>query len=114
MELGVFETPGQEWDEFVSRHTDLIFYQSFWSEVLKRGLGEGPRPLYFYLREGGKIVAGLPAVLFNFKIFRILYASIPYGNLIGDTATFLDFSSLLDAEFRKRKTSVSAKCSLWI
>ena len=101
MELGVFETPGQEWDEFVSRHTDLIFYQSFWSEVLKRGLGG--RPLYFYLREGGKIVAGLPAVLFNFKIFRILYASIPYGNLIGDTATFLDFSSLLDAEFRKRK-----------
>ena len=101
MELGVFETPGQEWDEFVSRHTDLIFYQSFWSEVLKRGLGG--RPLYFYLRDGGKIVAGLPAVLFNFKIFRILYASIPYGGFIGDRSAFLPFSSLLDTEFRKRR-----------
>jgi serine/alanine adding enzyme len=130
MELGVFETPGQEWDEFVSRYTDLIFYQSFWSEVLKRGLGG--HPLYFYLREGGRIVAGLPAVLFKLKIFKILYASIPYGNFIGDTSTFLEFSSLLDTEFRKRRfdqvrvtdspflgpyspagfSSVSAKCSL--
>jgi hypothetical protein len=101
MELGVFETPSQEWDEFVSRYTDLVFYQSFWSEVLKRGLGG--HPLYFYLREGGRIVAGLPAVLFNFKIFRILYASIPYGGLIGDRSTFPPFSSLLDAEFRKRR-----------
>ncbi|MEI9476337.1 MAG: GNAT family N-acetyltransferase [Deltaproteobacteria bacterium] len=130
MELGVFEAPGQEWDEFVSQYSDLIFYQSFWSEVLKRGLGG--HPLYFYLREGGRIVAGLPAVLFNFKIFRILYASIPYGGLIGDRSAFPPFSSLLDTEFRKRRfdqvrvadspfsdpyspvgfSSVSAKCSL--
>ena len=100
MELGVFEAPGQEWDEFVSQYSDLIFFQSFWSHVLKRGLGG--HPLYFYLKEGGRIIAGLPAVLFNFRIFKILYASIPYGNLIGDKSTFLQFSSLLDAEFRKR------------
>ena len=101
MELGVFETPGKEWDEFVSQYTDLIFYQSVWSEVLKRGLGG--QPLYFYLREGERIVAGLPAILFNFKIFRILYASIPYGGLVGDRSTFPSFSSLLDTEFRKRR-----------
>ena len=104
------------------------------SVLLERGAEErvgGTLPL-FLSEGGGEIVAGLPAVLFNFKIFRILYASIPYGNLIGDTSTFLDFSSLLDAEFRNRKidqvrltdspflnpyspagfTSVSAKCSL--
>ena len=100
MELGVFETPGQEWDELVSRHTDLIFYQSFWSEVLKKGLGG--QPLYFYLREGGGIVAGLPAVLFTLKIFKVLYASIPYGGFIGDRSTFPAFSSLLEREFRER------------
>jgi hypothetical protein len=68
MELKVFESPGKEWDEFASRYTDLIFYQSVWSQVLQEGLGG--QPLYFYLREGGTIVAGLPGVLLNFKILR--------------------------------------------
>jgi hypothetical protein len=130
MELKVFESPGKEWDEFASRYTDLIFYQSVWSQVLKEGLGG--QPLYFYLRVEGEIVAGLPGVLLNFKIFKILYASIPYGNIIGETSYFLPFMELLEREFRKRGIdqvritespflksyppssfkSVSAKCTL--
>jgi len=39
MELKVFESPGEEWDVFASRYTDLIFYQSIWSEVLRRERG---------------------------------------------------------------------------
>jgi len=129
MELKVFESPGKEWDEFASRYTDLVFYQSVWSEALRRGLGG--QPLYFYLKEGGEIVAGLPGVLLNFKIFKILYASIPYGNLMGEKAYDQPLMELLDREFQKRgidqvrmsecpfleshqpKTfkSVSAKCS---
>ena len=101
MELKVFESPGQEWDEFASRYTDLIFYQSIWSQVLKEGLGG--QPLYFCLREGGKIVAGLPGVLLNFRIFKILYASIPYGNLIGEREYFGSFMEILEDEFRKRR-----------
>jgi len=100
MELKVFESPGKEWDEFASRYTDLIFYQSVWSQVLKEGLGG--QPLYFYLRDGGEIVAGLPGVLLNFKIFEILYASIPYGNMIGEKSYFLPFMGLLEKEFRRR------------
>ena len=42
MELGVFETPGRNGMSSSPRHTDLIFYQSFWSEVLKKGLGGQP------------------------------------------------------------------------
>src|SRR5512136_1175577 len=99
MELGVFESPGKEWDEFAFQYTDLIFYQSIWSEVLKRGLGG--QPLYFCLREGEKIVAGLPGVLLNFKIFKILYASIPYGHLIGEKSYYSAFLELLEIEFRK-------------
>ena len=130
MELGVFESPGKEWDEFVSRYTDLIFYQSIWSRVLKEGLRG--QPLYFYLREGGEIVAGLPGVLLNFKIFKILYASIPYGNFIGNKSYFLSFMEFLNKEIAKRRidqlrltespfsepyapesfTRISAKCTL--
>jgi len=100
MELNVFESPGQEWDEFASRYTDLIFYQSLWSEVLRKGLGG--QPLYFYLKEGREIVAGLPGVLLNFKIFKILYASIPYGHFIGERSYFPAFLELLEKEFRRR------------
>jgi len=100
MELGFFESPGKEWDEFVLRYTDLIFYQSIWSQVLKEGLRG--QPLYFYLREGGEIVAGLPGVLLNFRIFKILYASLPYGNLIGEKKWFGPFFENLEREFEKR------------
>lgn len=100
MELKVFESPGQEWDVFASRYTDLIFYQSLWSDVLKKGLGG--QPLYFYLKEGGEIVAGLPGILLNFKIIKILYASIPYGHFIGERIYFKPFLELLEKEFKKR------------
>ena len=100
MKLGLFETPGQEWDEFASRHTDLIFYQSIWGRVLKEGLGG--QPLYFYLKDGGEIVAGLPGVLLSFKIFKILYASIPYGHLIGEKSYYSVFLQLLEKEFRRK------------
>jgi hypothetical protein len=100
MELKVFESPGREWDDFAIQYTDLIFYQSVWSEVLKKGLGG--QPLYFYLKEGGQIVAGLPGILLDFKIVKILYASIPYGNFVGDKKYFDPFMELLDVEFRKK------------
>jgi hypothetical protein len=101
MELTVLEAPGTEWDEFATRYTDLIFYRSAWSEVLRKGLGG--QPLYFCLREGRKIVAGLPGVLLNFKIFRVLYASIPYGNMIGEKERFPDLWEYLEGEFIRRR-----------
>ena len=100
MELKVFDSPGKEWDEFASRYADLIFYQSVWSQVLKEGLGG--QPLYFYLKEGGEIIAGLPGILLNFKIFKVLYASIPYGHLIGNPSYYSTFLQLLEKEFKKR------------
>jgi len=100
MELKVFESPGQEWDEFASRYTDLIFYQSVWSEVLKKGLGG--QPLYFYMKEGGEIVVGMPGILLDFKMIKVLYASIPYGHIIGAKLYYQPFLELLEREFRKR------------
>jgi hypothetical protein len=100
MELKIFESPGKEWDEFASRYTDLIFYQSVWSQVLKQGLGG--QPLYFYLRDGGEIVAGLPGVLLKFWVFKILYASIPYGSLVGQKPYYPTFLGLLEKEVGRR------------
>jgi hypothetical protein len=101
MGLGVFESPGREWDDFVSRHTDLIFYQSLWSEVLRQGLGG--KILYFYLKEGDRYVAGLPSVLLRLRGFKILYASLPYGNVVGERGSFPKFMELLDEELRRRQ-----------
>jgi len=100
MELKVFESPGTEWDDFASRYTDLVFYQSIWSEVLRKGLGG--QPLYFYLMDGGEMVAGLPGILLDFKIVKILYASIPYGNMIGDPSYLSTFMDLLDQAFKMK------------
>lgn len=100
MELKVIETPGRDWDEFASRYTDLIFYQSVWSEVLRKGLGG--EPLYYSLNDGGEIVAGLPGVLFKFGFLEILYASIPYGGLIGKRDYFPALIELLDKEFKRK------------
>ena len=100
MEIGCFESPGKDWDEFASRYTDLIFYQSIWSELLRKGLGG--QPLYFYLKEGGEIVAGLPGVLLTFSFFKILYASIPYGGLIGKKDFFPLFMELIEKEFERK------------
>jgi lipid II:glycine glycyltransferase (peptidoglycan interpeptide bridge formation enzyme) len=68
--------------------------------VLRKGLGG--QPLYFFLREGGQIVAGLPGVLLNFRILEILYASIPYGNLIGEQKYFEPFMEALEKELKRR------------
>ena len=65
--------------------------------MLKEGLGG--QPLYFYLKDGGEIVAGLPGVLLSFKIFKVLYASIPYGHLIGRKSYYSVFLQLLEKEF---------------
>jgi hypothetical protein len=100
MELSVLENPGKEWDEFAFRYTDLIFYQSVWSDALRRGLGG--QPLYFCFREGGEIVAGLPGILFNFKFFKIYYSSIPFGNLLGEKEYFPALMELVEKEFERR------------
>lgn len=100
MELRVLESPGPEWDEFTSRYTDLIFYQSSWSEVLRQGLRG--TPLYFTLRDGNQIVTGLPSVLLKVKFFKVLYASIPYGNVVGEKHTFPEFMERLERELLTR------------
>jgi lipid II:glycine glycyltransferase (peptidoglycan interpeptide bridge formation enzyme) len=70
--------------------------------------------------------------LLDFKIFKVLYASIPYGHLIGERSYYPTFLELLEKEFKRREIDqvrmaespfseafppeffkpISAKCSL--
>lgn len=89
MEFVISEQPGAEWDAFVERHTDLIFYTSLWSEVLKKGLGG--QPCYMSLRDGGRILCGMPAAIITLCGIRFLYGSFPYGGYVGASALFDHF-----------------------
>lgn len=90
MDFEMTETPGAEWDEFVSRYTGIIFYSSIWGEVLKDGLGA--RLLYSYIRDKGEIVGGMPGILLKHAGVRLFYCSLPYGGYIGEKSFFPLFS----------------------
>gem|GEM_PF-6751571 len=42
MNLIVLEEPGEQWDEFVSAHSRLIFHTSVWWRILKRATAAQP------------------------------------------------------------------------
>jgi hypothetical protein len=86
MKFEITETPGAEWDEFVCRYTDVLFYYSIWGEVLKQGLGG--RLHYSYIRDNGEIVGGMPGVFLRFPGIRLFYCSLPYGGYIGEKSVF--------------------------
>jgi hypothetical protein len=99
MTFEVTEKPGKEWDRFVAQQTDIIFYYSVWSDVLKEGLGG--RLCYFVLRDGKEIVAGMPGVMLTYGGIRLCYSSIPYGGYIGDPALFAPFMDRVIAETKR-------------
>lgn len=89
MKLELTENPGEEWDQFVEKHTDVLFYYSLWSKVLKEGLGG--RPYYFYLKSADGIVCGMPGVILTYAGISLFYSSIPYGGYLGDRSMFDSF-----------------------
>ena len=90
MKFEVTENPGAEWDLFVEKHTDMLFYSSVWGEVLKQGLGG--RPCYMYLRDADGIACGMAGVSLKYYGIKLYYSSIPYGGYIGDKALFSEFA----------------------
>lgn len=96
MVFEVTENPGEEWDRFVEKHTDVLFYYSTWSRVLKEGLGG--RPYYLYLKDGDRIVCGMPGVVLSYYGVKLFYCSFPYGGFIGDKAFFETFMNRFSEE----------------
>jgi GNAT acetyltransferase-like protein len=82
MEFKVITTPFPEWDPFCDKYSELLFHTATWLQVLHAGL-QYPY-MFCTLWEGNDLILGLPVFLMDYKIFKILYATIPYGTIIGD------------------------------
>jgi hypothetical protein len=82
MEFKVITTSFPEWAPFCAQYSGLIFHSEAWQEVIQSGL-QGPS-MYCTLWEGDNLILGLPVFLINYKIFKILYAAIPYGTIVGN------------------------------
>ncbi len=84
MHLDVESNPGPKWDEFVSGYSGLLFHYSCWAKVLREGFQADLR--YYCLMDGDRMVAGLPGMVLDFKVIRILHACFAYGGIIGPPA----------------------------
>lgn len=111
----VFETsenPGREWDLFARKRTDVLFYHSVWSDVLKDGLGG--RPYYLSMKDESGIVCGMPGVMLTCWGIRLFYSSIPYGGYLGDPEHFDGFMvRFMEEATRADIAYVSPYCPEW-
>lgn len=95
MKIEICLYPSQDWDNFVSKYSDLIFHYSIWGKVISKAFNSNL--LYFCLKNNsGEILLGMPSIVLDFKIVRILYAFIPYGGIIGEKEYIQDFFNLLE------------------
>ncbi len=70
------------WDELVREDAEATFFHtSHWARVLCSGL-DGHEPCFFTLRDGGALVAGIPAVWTRRAGVAVL-ASMPFGTFGG-------------------------------
>ncbi len=104
MEFKVITTSFPEWDPFCAQYSGLVFHSEAWQQVVQSGL-QGPS-MYCTLWEGKNLILGLPVLLMNYKIFKILYAAIPYGTIIGDYQTLPYFFVALYNFLRSQRLHV--------
>lgn len=101
MVLKVSTNPAREWDQFVSQYSGLIFHFSVWGQILQEAFGG--ELYYYYLEKDGRIVCGMPGIVLDFKLARILYSIISYGGVIGKSHYIPAFIELLNQEVMKQR-----------
>ncbi len=89
------------WEDFSRSHSDLLFHRAVWGDVLRQGYGW--RPLYVWLEENGKPILGFLGGIYNVGFMRMLYASLPYGGLVGDSSRVADLVGLLGDALRDER-----------
>lgn len=104
MEFKVIATSFPEWTPFCAQYSGLVFHSEVWQQVLQTGL-QYPS-MYCTLWEGHNLVLGLPVFLMNYKIFKVLYAAIPYGTIIGNYQALPHFFPALYNFLRSQKLHV--------
>jgi len=75
-----------------------IFSSPIWNEILQEGFKA--KAWYYCLREGEEIFLALPGVLFDFKVVKLFYANMPYGEFIGDIEYLPSFLDLMENQLR--------------
>jgi lipid II:glycine glycyltransferase (peptidoglycan interpeptide bridge formation enzyme) len=101
MDLIILEEPGKSWDEFVSKHSSLIFHSSLWGKVLKEGYNCELKCLV--LEENGNWLLALPGMMVGNRFFKVFYSLIPYGGFIGERNLIPKFINLLNEWAKKEK-----------
>lgn len=71
------------WDDFVSRHSPLVFHRSVWADVLRDGYES--TPLFCWLEDESNPRLALLGGIMDFRAMKIFYAALPYGGFAGDT-----------------------------
>lgn len=84
--------------QFLSEKKTSFFSTPIWSEILQKGFQV--KAWYYCLREGEEIFLALPGVLFNFKILKLFYANMPYGEFIGDVKYLPSFLDLIEYQLK--------------
>src|SRR5262245_25628026 len=91
MEFKVITTSCPEWDNFCAQYSGLLFHCQKWRDVVQTGL-QHPF-MYCTLWENKRLVLGLPALLMDYRVVKVLYSSIPYGTIIGNYNVLPEFLS---------------------
>jgi len=86
---------------FLSGKDISIFSTPTWNEILQKGFRVNT--WYYCLKEGAKILLCLPGVLFDFKLVKMFYANMPYGEFIGDMRYIPSFLGLMEESLKREK-----------
>jgi hypothetical protein len=90
-----------ELQRFLSGKDISIFSSPTWNDILQKGFHV--TAWYYGLRENGQILITLPGVLFDFKLVKVFYANMPYGEFIGDVRYVPSFLGLMEEHLKKEK-----------
>ena len=87
------------WESLSNSDPQLIFHLPIWAKILEEGYGGDP--LFCWMEDNNKPVIGILGCILNFGIIRILYASLPYGGLIGDDKYTNEFITRLEPALKE-------------
>lgn len=99
LKLHVLHNPGEEWDSFASRYSDIFFHTSSWGKVVAEGYGAELR--YYCLYDNDEMVIGMPGFIYDLRFFRMLYSNVPYGGVIGERRYLKPFFDMLKVELER-------------
>ena len=95
----VIEAGDPRWKVFLGSTPHTIFHTPSWNAAISRAYGIEPR--VYALCGGEEIKIALVGLIFDWKICRVLQASLFDGGLVGDRRYLAEFTGLLPEALRR-------------